>query len=313
MTTPEPFYSFSRYLRDTHGEVLHRVALDPGYGCPHRDAGGGGGGGGGGCTFCPAHGSRAAYLGDARTMEDQVRAGVAFARRRYGARRFMAYVQAYTGTFAPAAGQAAYYERLLERFAFDALSIGTRPDCLPPGTLAVLEALAARIELWVELGLQTTHDATLRRVRRGHDWATGRRAVLTLAQRGIRVAAHVILGLPGENAEHFRLTAERLSALPLSAIKIHNLHIVRGTALAREFAASPFEVWDADAYAEVLIDFLRRLPARLPVMRINTDTPAAELVAPRWTVDKSRFRAHVIGEMRRRGLRQGDLAAAAQG
>jgi radical SAM protein (TIGR01212 family) len=221
----------------------------------------------------------------------------------------MAYVQAFTGTHGPAEQQRVLYHRILDAHGFDALSIGTRPDCLPPETLAVLEQVRRRVDLWVELGVQTIHDETLRRIGRGHDWACSRSAILDLARRDIRVVAHVILGLPRECAAHFRQTAEALAPLSIQGVKIHNLHVIRGTRLAREFERDPFPVPDERAYAEILIDFLRRLPATVAVLRINTDSPGQDLLAPRWTMTKGRFRDYVIGEMNRRGIRQGDLAA----
>ncbi|MBN1556882.1 MAG: TIGR01212 family radical SAM protein [Lentisphaerae bacterium] len=303
---PLPFYPYKQFLIETYGAPLQRVPIDLGLGCPHRRPGGAGG-----CTFCPADGARAKHTqepgGD--SLEEQIRRGLAFARRRYRAARFMAYLQAYTATFAPPARQRALFERVLAAYPFDALSIATRPDCLPPATLDLLAGLRNRLDVWVELGVQTVHDPTLARVNRGHDWAASRRAILALHDRGLRVAAHVILGLPGETAAHFARTADTLAALPLSGIKIHNLHVVRDTALEREFRATPFPVYDAYAYADILIEFLARLPPDLPIMRLNTDTPAAELVAPRWTLAKGQFRQYLIAEMNRRGRRQGSLLA----
>ena len=303
MATTLPYSNFKQHLIAAFGEALHRVPVDAGFGCPNRGADGTGG-----CAFCAEDGGRAHQTRGAASLEDQIRAGVEFAQRRYGARRFLAYVQAFTGTFASVEAQRAVYDRILAAHPFDALSIGTRPDCLPEPTLALLEELGRRLPVWVELGVQTVHDATLRRVNRGHDWDCSRRAILALHGRGLRVAAHVILGLPGETAEHFRATAAALAALPLAAIKIHNLHVIRGTALARDYAERPFPVMDEREYAPVVIDFLRRLPPALPIMRLCTDTPARELVAPRWALSKTQFLALVEREMKRNGWQQGDLA-----
>jgi radical SAM protein (TIGR01212 family) len=189
--------------------------------------------------------------------------------------------------------------------------VGTRPDCLPPAVLALLSGLARSLDVWVELGVQTTHDETLRRIRRGHDWATARRAVLAAHGAGLRVAVHVILGLPGEDADALRRTAERLAPLPVRAIKIHNLHVVRGASLAGEFRRRPFPVYDEREYAALLIDFLRRLPASWAIARVNTDTAPDRLIAPRWRMSKARFLEYLVDEMRRRGVRQGDLAGSA--
>lgn len=297
-----PFYSYKQFMIDTYGAPLHRVPIDPGFGCPHREPDGSGG-----CTFCPPDGSRAVQTVGIKTMEGQIGRGLAFARQRYGAKRFLAYIQAFTGTFAPASQQRELYLRLLGAFPFEAVSIGTRPDCLSESTLDVLRELRERLDVWVELGIQTVHDETLNRIRRGHTWAAGREAILKLDKEGIHVAAHVILGLPGETREHFSQTADALAGLPILAVKIHNLHVVRGAPLEHEFEAAPFAVYNEEAYAGILIDFLRRLPPQVAIMRINTDTPPDRLIAPIWKMSKGKFRQFVIGEMSRQGYRQGDL------
>ena len=303
MTDPDttPFTSYRKFMIDTYGAPLHRVPIDLGLGCPHRAADGSGG-----CTFCPADGSRAGFTKGAKTVEEQMLAGIEFARTRYHATRFMLYIQAFTGTLAPASRQRELYLKLLDAFPFDAISIGTRPDCLPEPTLDLLAGLQRRLDVWVELGVQTVHDATLRRVHRGHTWAAGRAAILTLNRRHIKTAVHVIIGLPGEGREHAGQTAQTLARLPICGIKIHNLHVIKGTRLAAEFARDPFPTFDETEYGDILIDFLRRLPPDLPIMRINTDTPEEELVAPRWEMKKGQFRAYVVAEMTRRGYRQGD-------
>ena len=297
-----PFYTHKQYMKDTYGYPLYRIPIDLALGCPHRRPDGTGG-----CSFCPEHGARAAQTMRSKTIEEQVSSGVEFARGRYNAEHLMAYVQAFTGTFATESEQRATYERILEMFKFDAISIGTRPDCLQEATLDFLCELKERLEVWIELGVQTVHDATLSRINRGHDWETSRKAILELSERGIKTTVHVILGLPGETAEDFNTTAETLAALPIDGIKIHNLHVMKGTALAEEFTRAPFPVYDEHEYAEILIDFLRRIPASVAVVRVNTDTPEDELIAPHWNISKPVFRDYVIAEMIRRGLRQGDL------
>ena len=305
-TSREPFRTWRQFMIDTYGAPMHRVALDLGFGCPHRRADGTGG-----CAFCPPDGSRARQTAGAATLAEQIRGGVEFARRRYGATRFMAYVQAYTGTLAPVERQRALVGEILSAFPFDALSIASRPDCLPPDTLDWLADLRDRIELWIELGIQSVHDDTLRRINRGHGWAAGRDAVLALAGRRIRAAAHVILGLPGETPEHARVTAGTLAALPFDGIKIHNLHVVRGTDLAEQFRRAPFPVYGEREYAELAIDFIRRLPPRVAIIRLNTDTPDADLIAPRWTMKKGQFRDYLTQRMIATSARQGDRRAGA--
>ncbi len=291
---------------DRYGEALYRVPVDPGFGCPNRS-----GASSRGCSFCPADGSRAHQTSGGKTVEEQVALGVAFAKRRYGARRFMAYVQAFTGTFAPADEQRRLHEKILAAFPFETIIVGTRPDCLAEETLELLRELNDRLEVWVELGIQTVHDETLKRINRGHDWKAGKGAIFALKESGLMVAVHVILGLPGESRAHFDATATALAGLPIDGIKIHNLHVVKGTALAEEYLASPFPVFGAQEYAGILASFLRRLPARLPVMRLCTDTPAEELIAPRWSLSKSQFLSYLEKLLLRNGWRQGDLCRGA--
>jgi radical SAM protein (TIGR01212 family) len=304
LSSKTPYCQYSRYLVQRYGDTPYRVPLDLGFGCPNRETDGTGG-----CTFCDEDGARARQNLNSGTLEEQVADGIKFARRRYGARNFMAYIQAFTGTFAPASEQRRICERILDAFPFCAVHIGTRPDCLPSETLEFLGELKKRTDAWVELGIQTVHDQTLRRIQRGHDWDCSRQAIETLAELGINVAAHVILGLPGETATEFNQTAETLAKLPLDAIKIHNLHILRGSQMAHEFERNPFPVLDEYEYAEVLIKFLRRLPAELPIMRICTDSPAEDLIAPKWTLSKGEFQEMLARQMTLRQVAQGDLHA----
>ncbi|MDT8391251.1 MAG: TIGR01212 family radical SAM protein [Lentisphaeria bacterium] len=296
-----PFLSFKTFMIQRYGTALHRVPVDVGYGCPNR-----GPDGRGGCAFCAETGGRAVQITGITDLQDQLSQGITFARQRYHAQAFMLYIQAYTGTFADSAVLGETIAAMLADHPFRALSVGTRPDCLNDDVMAVLRALNERLDVWVELGVQTTHDDTLTRVRRGHDWAASRDAVIRLHKAGLRPAAHVILGLPGETPDHWCQTAERLARLPLAAVKLHNLHVIRGTGLAADYADSPFPTLDEHQYTEAVIDFLRRLPADMPIMRLTTDTPDDQLIAPRWHLSKGQFLNHVIKQMRFRNARQGD-------
>jgi len=296
-----PFLTMKRLLTRLYGEPLYRVPVDPGFTCPNR-----GPDGLGGCAFCAEDGGRAPHIPPG-TVEEQVAAGIAFAKSRYGARRFMAYVQAFTGTYAPAADRRELYGRVLSAAKFDAISVGTRPDCLGAGELGDLAALRDQTDVWVELGVQTVHDETLARIRRGHQWAISRQAILDLDRTGIRAAVHVIIGLPGESQARWSETADALAALPIAAVKIHNLHIIRGSALAGEYERAPFPLPDEAVHAEAVADFIRRMPPAVAIARINTDTPPDRLVAPRWRMSKAEFREHVIRLMNERGWTQGDL------
>lgn len=316
-----PYLQYKEYMKARYGEPLFRVPIDFNFGCPHRDADGSGG-----CTFCNERGSRAVQTLGQDTVEEQTKEAIRFARERYGAKKFMAYIQAFSAYFGPE--HQAMYRKLLDTLDFTAVSIGTRPDCLTPQAYEYLAALNREIETWVELGVQTVHERTLKRINRGHGWAICEKAINRLHDQGTKVIVHVILGLPGETAEHFRQTADTLAALPIDAVKIHNLHIERGTILAEDFnrkktpATQNPEGQDSlsslvvnheicplmeHEFAEHLMEFIRRMPAGIPILRLTTDTLDDELIAPRWHMSKGQFRDYVIQQMVCREWRQGDL------
>ncbi|WP_372846622.1 TIGR01212 family radical SAM protein [Pontiella sp.] len=298
-----PYLQYKDYMKARYGEALFRVPIDFGLGCPNRAFDGTGG-----CTFCNARGAAAVQTLGAATVQEQMAEAIRFARDRYGAKKYMAYIQAFSATFGEK--QQPLYLDLLDAFDFTAVSIGTRPDCLTPQAYGFLVELNQHIEVWVELGVQTVHDRTLERINRGHDWAASKAAIEHLHERGIKVAIHVILGLPGETAADFQQTADTLAALPIDAIKIHNLHIEKGTTLAKAYETGP--TFDAPLFmeydfAEHLMDFIRRMPPNIPIMRITTDTPDNELIAPKWHMAKGQFIDYVIQQMTCREWRQGDL------
>jgi len=305
--TAKPYCEYGTFLRRRYGEPVYRVPVDLGLGCPNRS----GPNGTGGCAYCGDFGSRAVHVRPAMSVREQVEAGIALARDRYGASGFMAYLQAFTSTNAPAERLRELYDEVLALAPFRALIISTRPDCLPPDTVELLAELAQRLDLWVELGVQTANDATLERINRGHDFACSRRAIETLAARGLQTAAHVILGLPGEGRSDCRSTATALAALPLSGIKIHNLHVVEDTPVAAMWRRGEVTAWNEHEYGEVLMDFLRRTPHRWPIMRMMSETPAERLLAPQWWLTKGQFVGYIQRQMTERGWRQGDLCGPA--
>ncbi len=296
----EPFYSYRTFLRNTYGKNLYRIPVNLNFSCPNRDEDGRGG-----CTFCGENGALAVHLNINTTdLVRQVQESIDYTRKRYGADcELMIYFQAYTSTNAPIEQIRDCFEKVLALADFKAIIVSTRPDCLPEDVLTYFKELTERYDLWVELGIQTANDTTLKRINRGHDFACSATAIKVLDECGVKVTAHVILGLPGETKSDFENTAETLAKLPISGIKIHNLHIVKNTALAKE----NIPVFDEHEYAEVLIDFLRRIPANIPVMRICSDTPNEILIAPIWWMKKGQFLNYVHHQMKQRSIFQGDL------
>lgn len=285
-----------------YGEALFSIPVNLEFGCPNRERDGTGG-----CTFCPEHGARAAQIADATTVEEQIEKALLFAKKRYHASSFALYIQAYTGTFASLVTQKKRYEKLLSLYPFRALHIGTRPDCLNEATIEYLCELNETREVVVELGVQSLHDGSLKRMNRGHDAACSLEAIKRLRHRGLKVYAHLIIGLGDESFEMWKQSVLGLVDVGIDGIKFHNLHIIQGTQLAREYEKNPFMLLNEYAYAEALINLLRFIPSHIPILRLATDTPKKELIAPQWQMSKGRFAEYIAQTMRYQGIRQGDL------
>lgn len=288
-------------MRACYGEALYTIPVNVEFGCPNREKDGSGG-----CSFCPEHGSRAAQIADAKSVEEQIQKALAFAKKRYNAQAFALYIQAYTGTFASLIRQKETYAALLSLYPFRALHVGTRPDCLGEATLAYLSELNRTIDVVVELGVQSLHDVTLESLNRGHNAACSLDAIRRLRAKGLKTYAHLIVGLPNETPEMWRESVRGVVDEHIAGIKFHNLHVIKNTDLARQYAQEPFTLLNEYAYAEALIELLRYVPSSIPIVRLATDTPERELVAPKWHMAKGQFSEYVAQTMRYRGISQGD-------
>ncbi len=286
---------FSEYLTNKYGKVLYRVPIDLPLSCPNRERNGGVG-----CIYCAEDGNRARHLRNNFSLREQVNAGIDYiAGRHQNHGPYIAYFQSFTNTNAPVDTLRAWYEEVLAMADFKMVIIATRPDCLPDEVMKYLAELKERYELWVELGVQSTNDATLALIRRGHDFASVTDAVRRLDAAGIKTAAHVILGLPGENSGDYRQTAEALAALPFQAVKLHQLMILRKTPLASLLASGELEVKPLNEYeyAAAAVDFLRRLPDNWIVMRLMADAGNEAIIAPKWWMKKGQFIEYIKGLM----------------
>ncbi len=297
-------FEYRDYLRSRYGEVLHRVPLDVGAGCPHRKPDGSGG-----CTFCPEDGARAVQLKDTQDIGKQVQAGVTFAQKRYNAKAFMAYLQAYTATFGSSRQLQLLVHEICKEQQFHAITFGTRPDCISENVLTYLQELNKRLDVWVELGVQTVHDQTLNQINRGHDWNTSRKTINRLHKAGLQVGIHLIIGLPGETLTQYKETVKTVCALPINALKLHNLHIIKETELERQFLEQPFPLFSEHEYIDILLHLLPLIPAALPIIRLTTDTPAHLLTAPRWSMSKGQFRGYLFQQMKKLQVYQGMACA----
>ncbi len=296
-----PYRDLNSHLRERFGARVQKVTLDAGLTCPNRD----GRLGVGGCLYCNERGSGTGALARGLSLTKQLEEGMARLAKLYGASRFIAYFQSFSNTYAPVATLRSLYQEALAFPEVVGLSIGTRPDCLTPEILDLLAEIAEERLLWLELGLQSAQDHTLKTINRGHDAACFTQAVGAAAGRGLEVVAHVILGLPGERPEDMAATARYLGALPVQGVKIHLLYVVRGSALEEMYLAGKYRPLAEKEYIRIVADFLELLPPRLVIHRLTGDPHPEELVAPAWCRHKSRVLKSIREELARRGSRQG--------
>ena len=306
-----PFRTLGPWLVERFGRPVRRVALDAGSSCPNRD----GTKGFGGCVYCDVEGSGTGALKSGRELELQLAAGLERVLRRDPAAGVIAYFQSYSNTYVETARLReilAVVERRLDGPApIVAVSVATRPDTLPDAALDVLAALARRVEVWVELGLEAADDRVLRDIRRFHTVAEFDAAVARVHQAGLLAVGHAILGLPGDGRAGARRTAETLARAGTGGVKVHNLIVLRRTQLEKGWRAGEVSVLEQDEYVEWLADFVERLGEEQVLHRLTADARDAERLAPAANFDKNAVRAALAAALARRGTRQGARARAA--
>ncbi|MFZ0448744.1 MAG: TIGR01212 family radical SAM protein [Desulfatiglandaceae bacterium] len=279
----ERYRDYNTYLRERFGERVQKIPLDAGLSCPNRD----GTLSHEGCIFCDRLGSgTGAFLDRGFSINKQIAEGRIHLRKRYKVRKFIAYFQAFSNTYAPVPRLKEIYDQALEQKDIVGLSVATRPDCVDGDVLRLLSSYRNKVLVWLEYGLQSAHAKTLERINRGHDAACFEKAVLTAREWGLNICTHVILGLPGENRAMMLETARFLSRLPIQGIKIHLLYVTKGTPLAEQYERKLFRCLERDEYVDLTVDFLERIPPQMVVQRLTGDPGRAELLAPDWARDK---------------------------
>lgn len=282
---------------------VQKISLNAGFTCPNRD----GSVGYGGCTYCNNQTFNPAYCKTEKTVTQQLEEGKRFFARKYPDMKYLAYFQAYTNTYGELQKLKAKYEEALQVPDVVGLVIGTRPDCMPDELLDYLEELNRRTFLIVEYGVESTDNGTLSRINRGHTFEVAEEAIRRTAERGIRVGAHIILGLPGETKEMLVRQAERLSTLPLTTLKLHQLQLIKGTRMAAEYADNPadFHLYTADEYIDLVIDYVEHLRPDIVLERFVSQSPKELLIAPDWGLKNHEFTDKVKKRMRERDSWQG--------
>ena len=298
----EHYYSLNRYLRETFGEKVYKLALDGGMTCPNRD----GTISTGGCIFCSAGGSGDFAEGRCASVAQQIEKARARVRKKTDAAKFIAYFQSYTNTYAPVEYLEALFSEAMAQECVVALSIGTRPDCLPDEVIDLLSRLNRIKPVWVELGLQTIHEETAHYIRRGYPLPVYEDALARLKAAGITVITHVILGLPGESREMMLATIDYLGGEHRpDGVKLQLLHVLEGTDLAEDWRAGKFACMEMDEYFDLLCDCLSRLPTDMVIHRLTGDGPKRSLLAPLWTADKKRVLNELNRTLENRKISQG--------
>ena len=291
-----------------YGERVHKVSIDAGFNCPNRD----GRLGVGGCTFC----NNASFIpgqDDRPGIHEQVRTGAIAVERVTGARKLLAYFQAYTNTYADVELLNNLYQQALMQDHVVGISVGTRPDCVPDPVLDLLAHIQAQGHLvWLELGLQSSFDETLQRVNRGHDYACYVEAVERAHQRGLKVCTHLILGLHGEGAEHARITLSRVLEQGVEGLKLHPLHVVKSTRLAFQWRRGEYEPLQQQDYIDLAVELIRRTPQEVIFHRLTGTASHDLLLAPAWCEHKWAVINGISGLMAKNGWHQGDLCVADQ-
>ena len=297
------YNDLSAYLSAHFPYKVQKISLNAGFTCPNRD----GTVGYGGCTYCNNQTFNPAYCKTEKTVTEQLEEGKQFFARKYPEMKFLAYFQAYTNTYAELEELKRKYEEALQVKDVVGIVIGTRPDCMPDTLLDYLEELNQRTFLIVEYGVESTDNDTLKRINRGHTFEVAEEAIRKTAARGIRVGAHIILGLPGEMNDQLIKQAGVLSALPLTTLKLHQLQLIKGTRMAHEFEMQPedFHLYSADEYIDLVIDYVEHLRPDIVLERFVSQSPKELLIAPDWGLKNHEFTDKVKKRMRERDAWQG--------
>lgn len=279
------YNDFGTWLRTKFPFKVQKISVDAGFTCPNRD----GTIGTGGCSFCNNSTFNPNYCDRKSSITAQLNTGKLFFSRKYPEMRYLAYFQAYTNTYADMDTLKRMYEEALAVDGIVGIVIGTRPDCVSTQLLDYLETLAKQTFIIVEYGIESANDETLRRINRGHTFECSHRAIEETAQRGITVGGHIIIGLPGEDEDEILRQATVISGTQLNILKLHQLQIIRGTQLEKEYSAKPFHVYSADEYISLIARYIQLLRKDIVLERFTSQAPADMLIAPAWGLKNHEF------------------------
>lgn len=280
--TGKRYHSLNHHLRQKFGQKVFKISLDGGFSCPNRD----GSKSVGGCFFCSLRGS-GDFAGDRqKKIEEQFDQQRQIMHRKWAQGKYIAYYQAFTNTYAPVEQLEGLYNLALQQPGVVGLAIATRPDCLSESIVELIAEISRKTYLWVELGLQTIHASTAQAMNMHYSFTDFKNALSRLRARDIETCAHIILGLPGESREDMQNTGRAVAQLDIQGIKVHLLHLMRGTQLAHSYQDNPFPFLEPLEYVDLLIDLLEILPPQVVIHRLTGDSPRNLLIGPQWSLNK---------------------------
>lgn len=297
----KPYNDLNSYFKSLYGHRVHKISVDAGLSCPNRD----GTLSTKGCIYCNARGSGTGAHAKGISIYDQINNCRERVAKRFKAKKFIAYFQAFTNTYAPVAKLKTLYDEALSVKGVTGLAIGTRPDCVDEAVIDLLSEYAKKYLVWVEYGMQSAHDPTLDIINRGHDVACLRNAIELTKDKGIHICVHVILGLPGESREEMLETADKIAGMGIDGIKLHLLYVIKGTALETLYNEGKYRCMEQEAYAETVCDFIERLPDNMIIQRLTGDPHPYELVAPKWALEKKQTLEMIHAIFKKRNSFQG--------
>lgn len=299
-----PHYNdYGTWIRRQFPYRVQKISIDAGFTCPNRD----GRISTGGCIYCDNRTFNPSYCQRRHSVTQQLEEGKRFFAHKYPDMKYLAYFQAFTNTYAPLSQLKALYEEALQVDDIVGIVIGTRPDCVSDELLDYLAELNQRTFVLVEYGIESANNDTLLRINRGHSFEQSQEAIQRTHQRGLLTGAHIILGLPGEDAAESLHQASIISSLPIDILKIHQMQIIRGTRLAEEFAANPFHIYTVNEYIQLIAEYIQRLRPDLILERFVSQSPKELLIAPHWGLKNYEFTNLLVNCLKQNKIYQGQF------
>ena len=299
-----PYYNdYGTWIRRQFPYRVQKISIDAGFTCPNRD----GRISTGGCIYCDNRTFNPSYCQRRHSVTQQLEEGKRFFAHKYPDMKYLAYFQAFTNTYAPLAQLKALYEEALQVEDIVGIVIGTRPDCVSDELLDYLAALSQHTFVLVEYGVESANNDTLLRINRGHSFEQSCDAIKRTKQRGLLTGAHIILGLPGEDAAESLRQSSIISSLPIDILKIHQMQIIRGTRLAEAYAATPFHIYTVDEYIQLIAEYIQRLRPNLILERFVSQSPKELLIAPHWGLKNYEFTNLLVNYLKQNKIHQGQF------